>query len=465
MGAMKPSVRWEIEGRPALGLLAGLVAGLGFLVTPWTLTFVLPFVCFRRLVLFCLLGLLLGLALAPRPVASLVSRGVLSSKVRVVGVPRTHLGNVEFDGEVEGHLLQVRIRGNREIAYGEVGQATGQLKALPDGTDVSARLAGIEGRLYVDQWTTQSPASYPMRLAGRWRGSFDRFVSRWLPPDVAAMVGALCLNLNGDLDRATQNQLRATGTIHLISVSGLHVFVVAVFLTGVLSVMPIPRPWQLALVTLALAFYALTTGLNPPVIRSVVMWVVGASAYFFRRDRDGISALALAAFGFLLWHPRGIFDIGFQLSFVTISGLILFGPTLSSSSDLPESAGSFLAQSLRSAVQVSAVAFLASAPLVASYFGSLPVMALPANLLVAGAASPVIVLGLVAHLLSLVWPAAGVGLLTFIVGPLAGWILVVVGWLGSLPFSTVALPAISPWWVGAIYLVMLTFWRERIVQP
>jgi competence protein ComEC len=116
------------------------------------------------------------------------------------------------------------------------------------------------------------------------------------------------------------------------------------------------------------------------------------------------------------------------------------------------------------AVRLSGVAFAASAPLVAYHFGTLSLVALPANLLIALAVSAVVVGGLLAHLLSFLWLPLGVGLLQ-VVGGLGGWILTVLDALGRPSWAQVNLPAMPAWLVALIYACAALTYRERYVHP
>lgn len=265
------------------------------------------------------------------------------------------------------------------------------------------------------------------------------------------------MNLDGGLDETTRQSLRATGTVHIVSASGLHVFVLAAFLMAMLSLVPVPRGVQIAAVLTLLCLYAVATGLNPPIVRSVVMTGLGLTAYLARRDRDVLTALAVAALGYLLWRPAGVFDLGFQLSFVTVGGLALFGPHHRTA---PRSAGEAIRSLVVDGVRVSWVAFLASAPLIASAFGTVSWVTLPTNLLIGPVVPLVVILGLGAHASSLVFPALGVGLL-LLAEALIGWIQGVTETFARLPFAQTTVPSVSPWVVGLMYGAMLLLWRER----
>jgi competence protein ComEC len=450
-------MRRALAHRPLLALAAGLIGGLAWLVNPWAALFALPFLAFRRTFPFAAVGLLVGVLLAPRPAPILPSQTPVRGEATVTSVPRVRSGWIEFMATAVGRTWSARLDGCPDVGLGDRLRVIATARPLRDGTDDYARLQGIEGRLRIARYELVARGPAPARFAETWRRSFAAFCDRWLPPSLASLTQALCLNWDGTLDDPTRDQLRATGTIHIVSASGLHVFVLAGFLMGALSLLPVPRGAQILLLAGLLALYALATGLNAPVVRSALMALVGASAYLVRRDRDPLSALALAAVLYLLFRPRGVFDIGFQLSFVTVAGMVLFGPA---EREATASVRSLTVDALR----LSAVAFAASAPLVAYHFGTLSLVALPANLLIALAVSAVVVGGLLAHLLSFLWLPLGVGLLQG-VGGLGGWILTVLDALGRPSWAQVNLPAMPAWLVALIYVCAALTYRERYVHP
>lgn len=454
-------MRQAIAYRPMLALAIALAAALAWHVAPWSVLACLPFFAFGRTVPFALVGLSLGLWLAPRPAEGIQDREAVLGELDVVSVPRLQSGSLLFDGVAEGRRWSVTMPGHPDVSLGDCLQITGIGRPLPEASARYASLQGIQGRVTVVRWSTLERGSPLARLSDAWRRSFARFCERYMRPEVAALTEALAVNLDGTLDDATREDLRATGTVHIVSASGLHVYVLAAALTWALSQMPIPRWLQLVALALLLAFYALATGLNAPVMRSIAMALIGLSAYFFRRDGDPLSSLALAAALYLLFRPRGVFDIGFQLSFLTVGGLAAFGPQ---GRDYPEGLIPYLLHLTKDGVHLSWIAFLSSAPLIAYYFGTVSLIALPANFLIAAAVPFVVVASLLAHLVSGFWLALSVGLIK-LVEAVVGYILVVIHGLGGLEWAQVALPAIPVGVLVVVYAALALTWRQRIVHP
>lgn len=453
-------MRENVEGRPLLLLGAGLVVGLTGLLHPVNFLFLLPFLWLARKTsqrVLVLVGVAGGLLLTPAPLSSILDRRWVSGSGVVSSVPRNGNSGTRFNAEIGSVGWQVEARDCPSLSMGDQISVTGVGLPLREGGEAFLVLHGVTGRL-VARNISVSKTNALWRFAGSWRTSFEQLCDQSLPTDAAGLVKALCFDMSGELPRRTTDLLKDTGTIHIVSASGLHVFVIALAVMWGLSRLPIPRWLQVVIATGILLLYAGATGLNAPVVRAVLMWTVGYSAYIFRRERDALSALLLAGIVYLLWQPRQIYDIGFQLSFVTVGGLILFVHP-------PARAMPRILEWTYEGVMAAWVAFAASAPLVAYHFGTVSISSIPCNLLVGVAASIVIVSAFVGHLVGLAWSGLGGFLLGWIAGSFAGWILVAVEGLGRQPWASVSVPGFSAYWLPVVYGLFLMTWRQRIVQP
>lgn len=436
-------------------LALGLCLGLTMLSHPLHVVGLAALLLLRNRA-WTVVGLGLGMILTPIPGQPPAEREVVRGGATVVGVPKR---------TPDGTYVRIQIAGRDWIASGPQCAELGlgdrvELVGVAHPPSAASRendlLAGISGNLKIAHLTSLEKGPTIWRAATAWRNSFEGFCHGYLAPGESDLVSALCFDLGGTAPEATVESMKRAGTYHVLSASGLHVFVISYALMGLLGLLPVPRWAQILVLVVALTLYCGATGLGPPVVRASLMSVVGLSAYLFRRERDAVSALALAAVAYLLWHPREIYSAGFQLSFVTVAGMALFLHV--------EKKEWSIRGLLLEAVRVSWVAALASAPLVAYHFGYVPAMSLPANLLVGFPASAAIVAGLAGHLVAFVFAPIGVGLLT-VGGWLAGWVSFASETLAHLPGATIDVPELSPYLVVLIYGLLLMTWRPRIVHP
>lgn len=448
-------MRTETEARPLLCLLLGLAVGLTTGWVPWHALFIVPILVWlpklRGRLLACI-GLAVGVGLAPTPPDSLQREtGFVSGLARVVSVPRIGDGYRTVDVEVGGKVYRMRWDGDPDLAYGDRFRVRGATRPFSEGSESRSVLAGRTADLRPVpggvEGVVPGPAWY--RWAAKWRDDLIAYVQANLPKTAADLVGALCLNVTDPLDPGIYRALQRTGTVHIVSVSGLHAVLFAMIVQVFLGIFPLPRPALLGLSLLALALYATATGLQPPVVRATIMAALFWTAYLWQREPDGMSALSFAAVVYLLVKPNEIFAIGFQLSFATVLFLVLaFGRD--GHRDEPTAAG-LLRNQVGRAFKASVVAAAASSPLVAYHFGILPIVSPIANLLI-GFVLPFVIGGTIASQ-AIAWFAGPVstGILVGLVGPLSGWISVVVLSMDTLPGIALSVPEFSGYAVAALY--------------
>jgi|GEM_PF-115431 len=199
--------------------------------------------------------------------------------------------------------------------------------------------------------------------------------------EAKALLSTLVLGYRADLDQRLVNLYSATGTIHILSVSGMHVGLVFVCLAFVLRGME--NDYRLAVIRLLLLllgiwFYVFLSGLSPSVLRAgwmISFFLVGS---VFRRQNNRFNHLAASAFFLLLDNPKYLFDVGFQLSYLAVAGLIwallLRERNVKSSKRLRHWFSQYL--------WLSSMAQLATFPLILYYFHAFPVYFLVANLFI-----------------------------------------------------------------------------------
>ena len=165
---------------------------------------------------------------------------------------------------------------------------------------------------------------------------------------------------------------RDNGIAHLLAVSGTHVAVLTLFLQALLHPAGEKR---YIFVQLFLLLYAVICGLQPAVLRSVAMACVLLWGRSRKLRADSVRLLLLTAWGLLLVNPFWLFDISFQLSFVTTAGLLLAGPKVTAY--IPQS----LPDWLRAVLGVTLTAQIFSFPFSVYYFHRVSLIGMVSNLL------------------------------------------------------------------------------------
>ncbi|HET7292489.1 MAG TPA: DNA internalization-related competence protein ComEC/Rec2, partial [Vicinamibacteria bacterium] len=235
------------------------------------------------------------------------------------------------------------------------------------------------------------------RVRAAARATLSRFVGGGPEEGV---VRAMLLGDRAGLDRDTLERFRASGTYHVLALSGAQVALVAGLLSFGLRRLGVGRGAEAAIVVVALSAYAALVGSDPPVVRAAVMASFLVLGRGLELDGEAANLLGLAAILLLLWRPSDVADPGFQLSFVATLGLVLLSAPLRSL--LPR-----FPWRLDSALAASAAAQLALAPLLVAHFHRLAPASLVLNLAAVPLATAVLLLGAALAALAPLAPALG----------------------------------------------------------
>ncbi len=324
----------------------------------------------------------------------------------------------------------------------------------PGQIDPSAamRARGLGGALIVRRAAsiyvagrTDAPPTQRAKLEAR--RVLHRFADEDVRGEEGDIVRALALDERDEVDPETIALFSRVGVVHVLSVSGFHVGVLALGLFVVVSWVP-GRWLRLAIFAVVLTGYALLVGAGPAILRATIMAIAFMLARTAGRIPRPLNTLGLAALVILLIAPGELFDVGFQLSFASVAGIILlYGRLVRNAARVAGSLWRLVV--VRGAVQAAALSLSAQAftlPFALHYFGYVPFGALVAN-------------AIVVPLYSVALGAALVGApLSCFVAPVGAWLGaaaslslrlagLVVAWCAELPLAGVALPAIG--WAGA----------------
>ncbi|HEY3781899.1 MAG TPA: ComEC/Rec2 family competence protein [Fimbriimonadaceae bacterium] len=456
-------MRSEIGGRPLLAASLALAAGITALLHPLNLLFlpILLYFCGKKIpaLIAACLGFLIGLLLGPANVNATASAG-WSAIGTVATIPNLVSHGESFLFQTDNETVLVNLGGRQTLALGETLELSGVLAPIESVRLQGFALGGISGQVSVSPQNLHILAKAPVwfDLANRWRSSFLYENETSLNAHQAALVNALCFASARDLSKQTREDLSRVGVAHVLSVSGLQVFLLAFLIQFLLSQLPISRGVQVLVVTLALAFCATASGLHPATIRAVVMAVLTLAAYLFRREPDLLSALGLGAVATLIWQPWSVFTPGFQFSYVVVAALSLFWQRMQSSrEDKPMKR---VRRRLLQVVSMSFVATVAVAPLTAYHFGVVSLISPVSNLLVSPALPFIILVSMVAWPIGFVTPSIQAGLLKIVVGPLASWILMVTSAFGNQSWCAISWPPFNPYWIAVYYGGLLLLWQK-----
>jgi competence protein ComEC len=313
-------------------------------------------------------------------------------------------GSVHFTLRTSTGRVWCQLRDAPGPALGETISIRGRVEAPPPATnpgqfDWKAHLArqGIYTLLSGRSWHSVAPPGPLDRVLAGVRRGIQSASARNLAPGDAALLDGLLLSARAGLPVTQEDAFQRTGAVHVLSVSGLHLAALGLFLNLLLThVLPTRQGVRTGISLLVIWLFALAVGAPPAALRSAVMLSVLLLAPLLKRDAEPLHSLAFAAVIVLLQNPQALFDPGTQLSFVACTGLILFVPPLETLLFPWEPDRGVVARIVRwfrLAFAASVVAHLTTWPLVAWHFhvfslvapvASVPLTALSEALLLAG---------------------------------------------------------------------------------
>jgi competence protein ComEC len=299
------------------------------------------------------------------------------------------------------------------------------------------RLKGIYRQAYVkpDHWRLISRGNRNpvFQLALSWR---DRMLmilrSNGVNGREFAVAGALLLGYVDEVDNDLMRDYSATGVMHILSVSGMHVGMIFLVLEKLLAFLEKRKNGACVKAVLVIAFiwlYALITGLSPAVMRAAAMLSLVVTGKAMKRHPDILNILAASFIFLLVWQPSLLADLGFQLSYLAVVGIVLLYKPIY---DLfvPNNG---LLDKVWSIVAVSIAAQLVTLPLCLYYFHQFPNYFIVTNIIVIPLSNLIIYTGILTLALgNIPWISLIVAkALSLMVWFLNGFI----HWMGSLPFS------------------------------
>ena len=318
------------------------------------------------------------------------------------------------------------------------------------------------------------------RLLFRFREQMSTHMHAVYPERAAGLIEAMTIGLREGIDLELKDAFRRSGAAHLLAISGLHVGFIAAFfffaLQGLLRRLPpkfFPlRPFVLTPSKLAslgviplVILFALLSGARISTVRATIMIVTYLLTRLLERPGTAIHSVLLAALLILLVEPGFIWDVGFQLSFVAVSAIILAADRL----PRPEARlriwekDWWLARAHQLAI-IQLVVTAAITPLTALHFHQAHPIGLIVNFLLIPITSLLVPLSFVASALAAVIPAGAAGLLlpaTWLTGALAQFMILVSTYSSEIPWASIVAPSPQVWLIASVYALMALALRSR----
>lgn len=244
-------------------------------------------------------------------------------------------------------------------------------------------------------------------LAFRMKHRFKNIFEQYLWPVNSAVLSGIILGERQNIPQDIRQSFIQTGTSHIIAISGFNVGIVAFMVLIMLKALGIKRRPRYLLTIPILIIHMLAVGGASSVVRATIMAMVVLAGYLLEREAHIINALSLSALLILGYNPMQIFDVGFQLSFVSVLGIVVFSPKIAKVAEKV-----FLKQKLThfhrvmlSGFSVSLSAWLVTFGFVAYYFRIISPITILANLIIVPFTSLIIIFGFSLAISAVICPA------------------------------------------------------------
>ena len=279
-----------------------------------------------------------------------------------------------------------------------------------------------------------------------------------------AVAGAILLGDADEVDKSLLNDYASTGVIHILSVSGMHVGMIFLVLVKLLAFLEKWKNgvWIKALIIVCFIWiYALITGLSPAVMRATAMLSLIVSSRAMKRQPNILNILAASVFLLLIWRPLLLADPGFQLSYLAVTGIVIFYKPIHNSY-IPDN---LILAKIWSILAVSVAAQFLTLPVCLYYFNQFPNYFIITNIIVIPLSNMIIYTGIMAIASGHIpWLSLMIAKMLSI---MVGVMNILIHWIGSLPFSVTKGVVITFPQSVILYLVIAAFtvllYRKRTI--
>lgn len=288
----------------------------------------------------------------------------------------------------------------------------------------------------------------------------ENLIDKYLPAPQSLVLQALLLGNRQQIPDTLEDKFIHSGTVHILSVSGLHVALVCFILIIFFKAINLPRKVYIILTMLLLIFYCLLTGARPPTVRSTIMIEIILFGLLIFREVNFYNSLALAALIILLKNPQDLFSIGFQLSFSAVFSIVYFTPKIENFLNPPSVIKRIKPEKITllkrlknfciKSLSVSLAAWLGTLILVVYYFNIFSPVTVLANLLIVPLVTLIMASGFTFLFFGFLSPALAL-IFSAALDIFLNLLLISINLFSNLPFAFFRIPSISILEVGLYF--------------
>lgn len=468
---------------PQLLMASFLVAGILLIFSFWPIGGVQTHFDNKNLVVvgFCLVFLVLGIwrrEVADSKIFYPQENNITFSGV-VTEEPKVRSGNTKLVVQVESvdgnSSLESSLRGTRVLVttdvypkyqYGDKLKVKGKLKAPPEFEDFNYKNYLAKDGVY-------SVISWPeIELVGKnfgnplkdilfsFKNKFKETAQRFISPPQEGILEALFFGDETNISKDWKNKLNLTGTRHITAVSGMNITIIAFLILSFALSFGLWRYQAFYLSIFLLFLYIIMIGAPPSAVRAGIMGGLLIAAQYFGRLATASRVVVFAAALMLLVNPLLLaLDVGFQLSFLAILGLIYFQPFFFQWLQKVPNPNFF---PIRTTLSATLAAQTFTLPILIYNFGYLSLISPIANILIVPILAPLTIFIFIFGIAGMTFYPLGL-ILSWIVWLPLTYIVKIVDWFSRVPFAHLAIENLHWFWLIIAYLILgfLAFWLKK----
>jgi competence protein ComEC len=279
---------------------------------------------------------------------------------------------------------------------------------------------------------------------------FMQRINQIFPEPHASFEAGLLVGSRKGIPEKLMEQFNITGLTHIIAISGYNITIIIVFVMAALK--GLPRRIAFGVAVASIVLFTLFVGASPAVTRASIMGILGLMALNSGRQSNIHLTILFTAFTMVFWNPKILWwDVGFQLSFAAVLGLIYVAPLFDKYSKiLPETLG------IREAIQMTMSAQVMALPIIILNFERLSLISPLANLLVVFAIPSAMLFGFLAVVASFFIHGLGL-ILGYITWGILAYIIKIIELMASVPYASVNIHGMRFWMMFGYYALLILF--------
>ncbi len=291
----------------------------------------------------------------------------------------------------------------------------------------------------------------------------EKSFAQSFPPQEAAFMSGLTLGETAEFSKEFRDKMKITGTTHLVALSGYNITIIAASVMTMLGAFGAGRRSRFIGSTAAIMAFVLMTGAEASVVRAAIMGFIGLLAGQVSRNYSFRNAIAVAAFAMVIVNPKVlVWDIGFELSFLALLGLVYVRPALMNFFRIRGGAG-FL--QWRENLFTTLAAQIAVLPLLLARFGTFSVLSIVTNVLILAFVPLTMSVGFLVVGISLVSPFTA-RLVGFVGAILMRYELGVIDFFSRFDRASLSFDAMNIWLSLLYYIGLIAFvaWVSKVKE-